>query len=52
MRSNLVVVEPPALEQTPGVSTVLEGLLVQQLVRIRPMKPSTRAFCWGLPGAM
>ena len=32
MRPDVVVVEPPALEQAPGVSEVLEDLLVQQLV--------------------
>ena len=31
-RPDLVVVEPPALEQAPSVSEVLEDLLVQHLV--------------------
>jgi hypothetical protein len=32
MRPDVVVVEPPALEQAPGVTEFLEDLLVQQLV--------------------
>ena len=30
--SDVVVVEPPSLEQAPGLRQVLEGFLVQQLV--------------------
>ena len=45
MRPDVVVIEPPALEQLSGVGEVLEYLLVQELVAKPADEGPTKAIC-------
>ena len=52
MRPTRVVVFRPFRDSVARMLEAEEQGLVQQIIRIRPLKDSTKPFCRGLPAAM
>jgi len=52
VRTHLVVVGSPGLDERLGVEKTREPVAVQAVIRNFPLKLSTYAFSTGLPGRM
>lgn len=52
VRSLAVVIADPFANRAAGMAEAEEQRLIEQLIRIRPLKLSMNAFCIGFPGAI
>ena len=52
MRTRIVIIQPPGLDDLPRFGQADEHVLVEALVAKWLLKLSMNAFCTGLPGSM